>query len=471
MDISQISALFAPVIGTQNVITGERLALRNTGYCAASYDGGVLLTPGSAQDVSKICWLAAEHGLAIIPQGGLTGLAQGTATAPGQVALSLEKMTRILELDPVQGIITAEAGVTLQQVIDAAEPLGLAPGVNLPSRGSCTLGGLASTNAGGIQAIRYGMARDNILGLEAVLADGTILDLNNTLLKNKAGYDLKQLFIGSEGTLGIITKLTLRLHSRPSSVQTALIGCAGTEDLFQVLASARKAFGGSLLSFEAMWPEFFIQIATHLGSSLVSPDCGIYGVIETGHWGDTEHEDALTTFLAGCFEDGLLQDGTVAQSETQRRTIWQLREDADVIESPNGPCLSYDVGLRLHDIPGYVEQLQMRIAKDCKGVTCYVFGHMGDGNLHIMVGPAHDPASHATIDGAVYGVLQQFTGTTVSAEHGIGLEKRMHLPLSRPTPALAAMRQLKTAFDPQSTLNPSKVFDDLPCLALSKEDV
>ncbi|MEX0305663.1 MAG: FAD-binding oxidoreductase, partial [Leisingera sp.] len=333
MDIKQTSELFAQAIGAKNVITGERLALRGTGYCAASYDGGVLLTPGSAQEVSEICRLAAEHGLAIVPQGGLTGLVQGTATAPGQVALSLEKINRILDLDPVQGVVTAEAGVTLQQVIDAAEPHGLAPGVDLPSRGSCTLGGLASTNAGGIQAIRYGMARDNILGLEAVLADGTILDLNNTLLKNNAGYDLKQLFIGSEGTMGIITKITLRLHSRPSSVQTALIGCTGTDNLFEVLAGARKALGGSLLSFEAMWPEFFTQIATHLGSSLLSPGCGIYGVIETGQWGGAGREDALTAFLAQCFEDGLLQDGTVAQSETQRRTIWQLREDADVIES------------------------------------------------------------------------------------------------------------------------------------------
>ncbi|UWQ75844.1 FAD-binding oxidoreductase [Leisingera sp. M658] len=461
MDINQISELFTLVTGAQNVITGERLALRNTGYCAASYDGGVLLTPGSAQEVSGICRLAADNGLTIVPQGGLTGLVQGTATASGQVALSLEKMNRILDLDPVQGVVTAEAGVTLQQVIDAAEPLGLAPGVDLPSRGSCTLGGIASTNAGGIQAIRYGMARDNILGLEAVLADGTLLDLSNTLLKNNAGYDLKQLFIGSEGTLGIITKLTLRLHSRPSSVQTALIGCAGTEDLFQVLASARKVFGGSLLSFEAMWPEFFTQIATHLGTGLVSPDCGIYGVIETGHWGDVGQDDTLTAFLAQCYENGILLDGVAAQSESQRRTIWQLREDADVIESRKGPCLSYDVGLCLSDIPGYVEQLQEQIARECPGVGCYVFGHMGDGNLHIMAGPAPDPASHAAIDGAIYGVLQQFPGTTVSAEHGIGLEKRAQLPLSRPAPALAAMRRLKTTFDPQLMLNPFKVFLDL----------
>ncbi|ATF18036.1 FAD-binding oxidoreductase [Phaeobacter gallaeciensis] len=461
MDISQVSALFSSIIGARNVITGAQLALRNTGYCAASYDGGVLLTPGSAQEVSEICRLAAEHGLAIVPQGGLTGLVQGTATAPGQVALSLEKMTRILEFDPMQGIVTAEAGVTLQQVIDVAEPHGLAPGIDLPSRGSCTLGGIVSTNAGGIQAIRYGMARDNILGLEAVLADGTLLDMNNTLLKNNAGYDLKQLFVGSEGTLGVITKATLRLHSRPSSVQTALIGCDSTEQLFDVLARARRAFGGNLLSFEAMWPEFFTEIATHLNNSMMSPHCGIYGVIETGQWGDAEHEGALTAFLGQCFEDDLLQDGVVAQSEAQRRTIWQLREDADLIESRSGPCLSYDVGLRLSDIPNYVKQLQVRIASDCPGVTCYVFGHMGDGNLHIMAGPARDPARHAAIDGAVYGVLQQFTGTTVSAEHGIGLEKRTHLPLSRPMATLAAMRQLKTAFDPQSTLNPAKVFDQL----------
>ncbi|MGC1427699.1 MAG: FAD-binding oxidoreductase [Albidovulum sp.] len=216
---------FSKHIGAEKVLSGDRLALRHSEYCAEAYDCGVLLLPETTQDVSAICAAATEAGVSVVPHGGLTGLVDGTGSHPGQVAISFERMNKILRVDPLQGVAIVEAGVVLQDLIDATTEQGLQPGVVLPSRGTCTLGGMVATNAGGIQAIKYGMMRDNILGLTVVLASGEVLDLNNTLVKNNAGYDLKQMFIGAEGTLGLITQIVVRLHPVPRDREVALIGC------------------------------------------------------------------------------------------------------------------------------------------------------------------------------------------------------------------------------------------------------
>ncbi|WP_272001784.1 FAD-binding oxidoreductase [Roseovarius sp. ZX-A-9] len=455
--MTDICDLFAGCIGVENVVSGERLALRNPGYCEDSFVSGVLLTPISTEQVSQICKLAQAHQIPIVPHGGLTGLVQGTASKPGQVALSLENMNSVREVDPIQGMIVADAGVVLQQVIDATEPHGMHVGVDLPSRGSLTLGGMASTNAGGIQALRYGMARDNILGLEVVLPDGTVLDLTNRLVKNNAGYDLKQLFIGAEGTLGIITKVVMRLHSKPAGIGTALIGCPSADALFDVLLSAKQSFGGGLISFEAMWPDYFNLTTGHLGNRLLETECAIYGIIEIGQWGAGDAQELLTEFLADGFERGTIADGVVAQSDTQRQAIWQIREDSDIVDTAHGPSLSYDVGLLLRDIPDYVARIKSRLSAECPEMESFVFGHLGDGNLHVMVGPAPAPGQHATVDNIIYGALEAFHHTTVSAEHGIGLEKKSHLSQSRSPEAISTMLEIKKALDPSNMANPGKI--------------
>lgn len=460
MTPQETATLFVPLLGAEHVVTGAKLSQRHPGYCPDAFGGGVLLKPGSTAEVAGICALVAENGLSVVPQGGLTGLVQGAGTCAGQVALSLERMNRVLSVDPDQAVMVLEAGATLQQAIDAAAEHRLMPGIDLPSRGSCTLGGIAATNAGGIQAIRYGMARENILGLEAVLADGTVLDLCNTLLKNNAGYDLKQLFIGSEGTLGVITQVVLRLHSAPVRVQTALVACDTAEDLITVLGRARASFGGSLLCFEAMWPSYFERMSALLDVQLCDPGQGAYGIIETGAWGDGDTaEDTLAPFLAQQFENGLIGDGILASSERQRRAIWQVREESDLLETATGPCLSYDVGLRLRDIPTYANQVCDQLEAQLPGSACFVFGHIGDGNLHIMAGPAADAHDREKADAAVYGVLAEFAGTTVSAEHGIGVEKRSHLGDTRSPAVIAAMKTVKAVLDPRGSLNPSKIFE------------
>ena len=453
--------LFEALLETGKVLHGDRLANRNPGYCHDAYAGGLLLLPESTAEVSAICKAASARGIALVAHGGLTGLVDGAGTSPGEVAVSFERMNGIIRVDPVQGIAVAEAGVRLEALIDAAAEHGMQPGVDLPSRGTCTLGGMAGTNAGGIQAIRYGMMRDNILGLKAVLASGEVLDLNNTLVKNNAGYDLRQMFIGSEGTLGLITELVVKLHPKPSRTETTLLGCPEPEQLPALLQMARDQFGSRLLSFEAMWPSFVAVTGAQpgMGPRALAEDHGAYGIIEIGSWDAGASDEAdLEAFLAEAFEAGHIADAVIAQSEAQRAALWRLREDSDAIETKHEVALTYDVGLELADITGYISALDRAAREQLPGIETYYFGHMGDGNLHVMLGGnSADMADRERLDRVVYGVLCEFRNTTISAEHGIGLEKRPFLHLSRGAAEIAAMRQLKTCFDPRGILNPGKI--------------
>lgn len=314
---SEIIAIFSRLLGPDKIVSGDRLAQRNPGYCPNAFDGGVLLTPETTDDVSEICSEASKHGISIVPHGGLTGLVEATETTPGFVAVSFERMNKILRIDPLQGVATVEAGTVLEDLISAAAEYNVQPGVDLPSRGTCTLGGMAGTNAGGIQAIRYGMMRDNILGLTAVLANGEVLELNNSLVKNNSGYDLKQMFIGSEGTLGLMTQIVVKLHPIPCHRETALVGCPDTDGLFSLLAHTRGHFGGQLLSFEVMWPEYY-QVTTGqagFGTSLLDEPHSVYAVIEVGEWnGVSSGESELSDYLADALEEGWVSDAICPSS-------------------------------------------------------------------------------------------------------------------------------------------------------------
>ena len=391
----------------------------------------------------------------------MTGLVEATDTSRGEVGVSFERLTRIKRLDPAQGVAVVEAGVTLETLINAAAEHGLQPGVNLPSRGSCTIGGMAGANAGGIQAIRYGMMRDNILGLTVVLASGEVLDLNNTLVKNNAGYDLKQLFIGSEGTLGLITEIVVRLHPRPERSDTAFFGCPDPEALPDLLQMARRRLGSRLLSFEAMWPSYvdLTSASPGMGPRPLSADHALYGLVEMGSWaGDAPDATEMEGFLEAAFEADLIADAVVAQSEAQRDMFWRIREDSEAVEAQYKTALSYDIGLELADITPYIAALDLKISARFPGVHAFYYGHVGDGNLHIFLcWDGDEVRDRSQLDDVVYGTLSDFSNTTISAEHGIGLEKLDYLHLSRTPEALAAMQQLKAAFDPKGILNPGKV--------------
>ncbi len=452
---------FRDVVGDGHVLTGEAVTGRNAGYCAEALDAGVIVRPGDAEELAQICKLARARGVALVPQGGLTGLVDGTASHIGQAILSFERMTAIERIDPVQGIAIVGAGVTLTALQTALEPHGLVCGVDIAARGSCTLGGMVSTNAGGARVLRYGMMRQNVLGLEVVLADGTVLDMTSPLIKNNAGYDLKQMFIGSEGTLGLVTKIVLKLWPAPKGTACALVACAGEEALGDLFAHTRDGLGGGLSAFEAMWRDYYALTTGQpgYGPPPLTTTHPVYAIIEASAETDEAAHEALLAALTPALDTGLAAEAVIARSEAERRTIWRAREDSDAVVHGYAANLSYDIGLELADIGSFVADIDARLGADFSGVSAYLFGHVGDGNLHVMLGLTDAQfAARRGFDDLIYDTVARYPRSTVSAEHGIGLEKRDYLDRSITPEMLAVMKTLKGALDPVNILNPGKVF-------------
>ena len=454
--------ILSDAIGAEQVLTGEALAARNPGYCEESLGAQVLVRPRNTQDLVTICQTAAANKIALVPHGGLTGLVDATASHMGEVIVSFERMNRVLRIDPAQGIAVVEPGVTLEALADALSKHDVICGVDIPSRGSCTLGGMVSTNAGGARVLRYGMMRQNVLGLEVVLANGQVLDMTSPLLKNNAGYDLKQLFIGSEGTLGLVTKIVLRLWPAPKSLSCALVACDSFDHFSQLFEKARHVLGARLMSFEAMWPDYYRLTTSQpgFGAPPLGADHGLYGVVEVSEEDEESAQNALMSLMEPAFEAGLVADAIVAQSEAERATIWRAREDSDAIEHLYETYLSYDVGFELRDLGPFATALVDNFAARFPEVTPYIFGHVGDGNLHVMYGLSHSEAANRDVyDALLYDTVSGFAGSTVSAEHGIGLEKRAYLDRSITPQMLDVMKSLKRTLDPDNILNPGKIFE------------
>ena len=454
-----LAEILGPLVGAEHVLGPQKLSLRNPGWCAESLDAGLLVRPADAAELSAV--LKATPGVAVVAQGGVTGLVEGTASAPGEIIVSFERMNRIEQIDPAQGVALVGAGVTLAQLDAALEPHGLMAGVDIGARDSCTIGGMVSTNAGGIRVLRYGMMRASVLGLEVVRADGTVLDLTSPLMKNNAGYDLKQVFIGSEGTLGLVTKVALRLFPRPRAIATALLGI-DPQAMSDFMPRLRLALGDALAALEGMWPDCYrrcaeLQSVTPLPVEAGPDGPGLFLIVEAFGTDDGAAQSALAEALVPMMEDGTIRDAVLAQSGSERDRIWRIREGAGVIGGNDVPGYHYDVSLKLADLDPYVQQLQARVAAEFTDISVLVFGHVGDGNLHLSLMLDGDIPPRPAVDAVVYGVLAGFEGSAISAEHGVGLEKRAALQAHRPAEVLATMRMLKAAFDPEGRLNPGKV--------------
>ena len=403
--------------------------------------------------------LAACHAARqpVVLFGGLTGLVQGCVAAPDEIALSLERMHRIEDIDPIGRTMTVEAGVPVQRVQEEAEKHGLLYPVDWGARGSAHIGGSVATNAGGNGVIRYGMTRDSVLGLEAVLADGTVIPAMNRMLKNNAAYDVKQLFIGSEGTLGVITRLVLRLRELPRSTQSALVACARFDDVTRFLKHMDGALGGALSAFELMWNSFYRMVTTppSKGTPPLPQTHEFYVLVEsTG--GDPGRDQAqFEEAIAAAIEAGLVADAVVCSSSAQRDALWALRDDVEGIFRLGMP-VAFDISLPLAAMEDYVNEVLARLEREWPAYQRFVFGHLGDGNLHIIAaGPPSAEARHG-IERCVYEPLAS-RGGSVSAEHGVGTEKQPWLDLCRSPAELALMRTLKQALDPQGILNPGRV--------------
>jgi FAD/FMN-containing dehydrogenase len=457
--MGDICADLQALLGEDAVLDPARIAQRATSYWDQSpMRAAALVRPRDAREVSAVLALCDQRGQPVVTHGGLTGVVGGATARPTDVVLSLERMTSIEEIDPVGRTATVQAGVTLQRLQEAAQAHGLAFPVDLGARGSCTIGGNVATNAGGINVIRHGMMRDHVLGLEVVLADGTVITNLNRMVKNNAGYDVKQVFVGSEGTLGVITRVVVRLAEAPVSRSTALAALSVFDRAPELLRLVQRSRGGHLSAFEVMWGDYLREVtAPGWHRAPMDRDFPFYVLLES-EGGDPESD--RTAFLAvmeRAVDADLLADAVIAHSEAERQGLWAIREQFESLFARK-PLFLYDVSLPMREMEEYVETVQRRLTARWPDSRCDVMGHAGDGNLHLFVWPgsATGDGLHALSDVDVYEPLRAIGGS-VSAEHGIGLEKREHLGISRSDAEIALMRTLKRTLDPNGILNPGKV--------------
>ena len=431
-------------------------------YCVhGRTDVGVLalVFPRNTAQVSQTLRFCNERGIAVQPQGGLTGLAGGAVPVGPCVVLSLERMRAIKEIDPAAGTITVEAGVVMEAVQKAADAADLFFPLDLGGRGSCQIGGNVSTNAGGNRVLRYGMARDLVLGVEAVLADGTVIDALRKVIKNNSGYDLRQLFIGAEGTLGIITAVVLRLFPKPRSNCTGICAVDDYPAVLELLKRARSGFGATLSAFEVMWPDFYRLGTVALGRKPpLEIGHGAYVLIETLGT-DPEGDQARYEAVMGeAIEAGIVKDATIAQSQREATELWAVRDSPG--EWSNGvhwPQLGFDVSVPTGEIGPLAEEIDAELKRRWPELFAVFFGHVADGNLHVSVRMSGHSIPELDIENAVYGIVAQRRGS-ISAEHGIGSLKIPFLHFSRSEAEIELMRAIKKAMDPKGILNPGKLF-------------
>lgn len=445
------------ICGDAGVLTGDDVSGRAAGiWNAEGIRAQAIVRPRSTAEVAKVLAACDAARRPVVTHGGLTGLAGGALTAPGDVALSLERMNAIESVDPVNRTLVCQAGCTLQAVQEAASGAGLQFALDLGARGSATVGGIAATNAGGTRVIRYGMAREQLLGLEAVLADGAVLSSMNRMLKNNAGYDLKQLFIGSEGTLGVITRLVLRLREYAGGEQTALVAAPSLDAVTALLRRVDAGLGGRLCAYEVMWRDFYRLVTTPPATNAAPlPDDHAFYVLIEALGAGTE---VFERVLADAMDAGQATDAVLARSGQDRAAFWALRDDVEQLRR-YGPAFSFDVSLAIPDMKHYVDTVRAQLRERWPDHHCWVFGHLGDGNLHIVVCVGDESREAREVAEAIVYEPLQAVGGSVAAEHGIGLDRKRWLPLSRSADEIAAMRRLKHALDPNGILNPGKVFD------------
>lgn len=418
-----------------------------------------LVRPRTTDEVSRVLKLCNQHGIPVVPQGGLTGLAGGAKPVKGCVLISLELMKAIEEVDVASSTVTVQAGVTMQQVQEIALEHGLFYPLDLGGRGSCTVGGNLSTNAGGNRVLRYGMARDLLLGLEVVLADGTVLSNLNKMLKNNTGYDLKQLFVGSEGTLGVITRAVLKLSPKPRSTCTALCALESYEQVLKLLTHARSFLGPNLSAFEMMWPDFYERMTSglkHLTKPL--PDGhGAYVLLEAQGTHPVQDQAHFEQVLSDALEAEFVLDVVIAQSESDAAKIWAVRDSSGEFRAVFWPHVGFDVSIPTGNLGKFVEDLKQRLKQKWSETQTVFFGHVGDSNVHIGVQICEGEQPEHEIECFVYEVVRDWKGS-ISAEHGVGTLKREFLPFSRSPSEIELMKAIKRTLDPKGILNLGKIF-------------
>src|ERR1700722_8790655 len=423
----------------------------------------LVLRPGSTTEVAAICKLATRERIALVPQGGNTGLVGGQTPPHGEVVVSTRRLDKIRDIDPASNTMTCESGVVLQIAQQKAAEVDRLFPLSRGAEGSCTIGGNLSTNAGGTTALAYGVAREMALGLEVVLADGRVLNGLSKLKKDNTGYDLRNLFIGAEGTLGIITAATLKLFPKPRAVETAFVGLKSPDDALKLLSIAQNEAAGSLTSFELL-ADIAVDFSVRHGIDIREPLTGKHPwfvLMELSSSRD-DARGTLESILGRGMEQGIVDDAVIAASLSQRAGFWKLGAQMSAATKPQGGSIKHDISVPVAAVPAFIAEANAAVVKLIPGARPVPFGHLGDGNIHYNVSqPIGAKASDFLarwheVNAVVFAIVLRMGGS-ISAEHGIGVLKRDELPEVKDKVAIELMRSIKALLDPLGIMNPGKV--------------
>jgi D-lactate dehydrogenase (cytochrome) len=462
---NELIAKFRAIVGDKYAVTDQADIAPYTTEERDLFRGRspLVLRPGSTAEVAAICRLANEHRIALVPQGGNTGLVGGQTPHNGEVVVSLRRLDKIRDVDTASNTMTCEAGVILQVAQQRAASVDRLFPLSLGAEGSCTIGGNLSTNAGGTAALAYGVAREMALGVEVVLADGRVLNALSKLKKDNTGYDLRNLFIGAEGTLGIITAATLRLFPKPNAVETAYVGLKSPAQALKLLEIAQNEAAGSLTSFELLADiavDFSIRHGIDVRDPLASKHAW-YVLMELSSMRD-DARAALESILAKAMEQDIVDDAMLAANLSQRQALWKLRDEMSAAQKPEGGSIKHDISVPVAAVPAFIEEANAAVVKLIPGSRPVPFGHLGDGNIHYNVSQpvgadtADFMARWHEVNKVVFDIVLRMGGS-ISAEHGIGVLKRDELPDVKDKTAIELMRGIKAMLDPQGIMNPGKV--------------
>lgn len=469
---SSVPLLSPELIARFRTIVGDKYAVTDAADIAPYvveernlYHGRspLVLRPGTTAEVAAICKLATEQKIALVPQGGNTGLVGGQTPHNGEVVVSMRRMDKIRDVDTASNTMTCEAGVVLQIAQQTASEADRLFPLSLGAEGSCTIGGNLSTNAGGSGALAYGVAREMALGLEVVLADGRVLNVLSKLKKDNTGYDLRNLFIGAEGTLGIITAATLKLFPKPRAIETAYVGLKSPAAALKLLSISQAEAANNLTSFELL-AETAVEFSVRHGIDVRDPlqsKHPWYVLMELSYPRD-DARAALETILTKAMEDGIVDDAVIAANLSQRQAFWKLRDEMSAAQKPEGGSIKHDISVPVAAVPAFIEEADAAVVKLIPGSRPVPFGHLGDGNIHYNVSQpvgantADFLARWHEVNAVVFKIVLRMGGS-ISAEHGIGVLKRDELPDVKDKVAIELMRSIKAMLDPLGIMNPGKV--------------